>query len=105
MFNTIGRWWGNNPETRMQEEIDILAEYENNAIFGECKWKNQPIGLADVNDLIRKSMIYRQYKHKTYIIFSKAGFTKEFMKKAQEMGNIKLIHADMLYTPYISQFV
>ncbi len=98
MFNAIGRWWGSNPETRMQEEIDILAEYEDNAIFGECKWKNQPVGLTTLSDLIRKSMIFSQYKHKTYVLFSKAGFTKELIKKAQEMGNVRLIPADMLYT-------
>ena len=44
MFNTIGRWWGTNPRKRCQEEIDILAVYENQAIFGECKWKNEPVG-------------------------------------------------------------
>lgn len=97
LFSTIGRWWGNNPETRMQEEIDILAEYEDNAIFGECKWKNQPVGLAVLNDLIRKSAIFSQYKSKTYILFSKAGFTKELINKAQETDNIKLIDLDMLY--------
>jgi hypothetical protein len=24
-FEKIGRWWGGNPETKRQEEIDILA--------------------------------------------------------------------------------
>lgn len=96
LFNSIGRWWGSNPETKTQEEIDILAEYEENAIFGECKWKNQPVGLTVINDLIRKSMIFSQYKNKTYILFSKVGFTKELMIKAQEMENLKLVHLDQM---------
>lgn len=45
MFNQIGRWWGNNPYERRQEEIDIIAKSEESVIFGECEWENELIDL------------------------------------------------------------
>jgi uncharacterized protein len=97
MFNTIGRWWGTNPKTRTQEEIDILAEYEENAIFGECKWKNEPVGINVLIELMEKAAILKHYKNNTYMIFSKSGFTKEILKKAKENGNVELIELDMMF--------
>lgn len=40
-FTDIGRWWGTNPKTRQQVEIDIMGTADKNtALFGECKWTN-----------------------------------------------------------------
>lgn len=38
IYGNVGRWWGNNPILKSQEEIDILAYSKNLAVFGECKW-------------------------------------------------------------------
>ncbi|MCQ2398070.1 MAG: ATP-binding protein, partial [Sphaerochaetaceae bacterium] len=38
----IGRWWGNNPVLKKQEEIDILAVDDENAVICECKYTNEP---------------------------------------------------------------
>lgn len=41
-FTDIGRWWGTDPNTRQQVEIDIMGTADKNtALFGECKWKNE----------------------------------------------------------------
>ncbi|MFQ9877501.1 MAG: DUF234 domain-containing protein [Ruminococcus sp.] len=41
-FSELGRWWGNDPRTRSQSEIDIMGEADKNtALFGECKWTNE----------------------------------------------------------------
>ena len=97
MFNTIGRWWGTNPETKTQEEIDLLAECDDSAIFGECKWKNEPVGIGVLTELIRKAKILNKYKNNNYIIFSKSGFTKDIMEKAKEIGNVELVELDMMF--------
>lgn len=97
MFNTIGRWWGTDPKTRTQKEIDILAEYEEYAIFGECKWKNESVGMSVLNDLIEKSKIFTQYKKNTYFLFSKSGFTKELIAKAGEMEGVELVDLDRIF--------
>ena len=97
MFNTIGRWWGTNPRKRCQEEIDILAVYENQAIFGECKWKNEPVGIPVLNELIEKSEIFGQYKIKNYMLFSKSGFTDELKKRIKELSNVELVGLDNMF--------
>ena len=33
----LGRWWGNNPVLKKQEEIDLLATDDENAVICECK--------------------------------------------------------------------
>lgn len=47
-FQHIGRWWGNHPRLKKQEEIDILA-IGKTYILGKCKWRES---LVDV-DVIR----------------------------------------------------
>ena len=83
---------------RQQEEIDILAIDEESAIFGECKWKNDPTGIGVLNGLIEKSEIFKQYKDKYYMLFSKAGFTKELEETAANMGNVELVDLNKLYS-------
>ena len=73
VFSDIGRWWGNNPILKRQEEIDIIAFEKNKAIFCECKWNNEPIGAEVIDALIEKSNIFL-YAERYYYIFSKSGF-------------------------------
>jgi len=51
----LGRWWGNNPGLKRQEEIDILGFHDNNAIFCECKWTNAPMDSDVLDDLIEQN--------------------------------------------------
>ena len=91
-FNQIGTWWGNNPETKSEEEIDILT-YTNdkeNAFFAECKWRNEKIGINVLKNLQRKSKLLKQFKNKYFGIFSKNGFKEELIKYAQKNKNIYL---------------
>ncbi|HBA70006.1 MAG TPA: ATPase, partial [Lachnospiraceae bacterium] len=38
-FKELGRWWGTDPSTHSQAEIDIMGEQDKDtALFGECKW-------------------------------------------------------------------
>lgn len=97
MFDEVGRWWGNNPIKKRQEEIDIIAKSGNGAIFGECKWRNELLGIQVLNTLIEKSEILTQYQHKYYILFSKSGFTKELIDLVKTMNNVELIDLDNLF--------
>ena len=40
-FQNFGRWWGNNPKMKREEEIDIVAANNDKAILCECKWRNE----------------------------------------------------------------
>lgn len=89
VFEKIGRWWGNNPIKRQQEEIDILAVSKNTALIGECKWRNELLNMNVVNSLIEKAQALN-YENKYYIYFSKSGFTEDVINFSKN-NNILLV--------------
>ena len=96
-FADLGRWWGNNPKEKRQEEIDIMGvQDKNTALFGECKWTNEKVDLAVLEKLIERSNLFN-YKNKHYYLFAKTGFTKECISKAEKLGNVRLVeYSEML---------
>lgn len=96
-FVSLGRWWGNAPILKCQTEIDIMGEQDSNAaIFAECKWRNENVDLDVLETLIGRSGLFH-YTKVHYYLFSKSGFTKGCMEKAEEMGNVTLVsYADIL---------
>ena len=97
-FTSLGRWWGNNPMTRSQTEIDIMGEQDKNtALFGECKWTNEKVNLGVLETLVQRSKLF-PYQRVHLYLFSKTGFTKGCMDKAEELGNVTLVtYQDILH--------
>lgn len=92
----IGRWWGANPKTKSQEEIDIMGTDKNSALFGECKWTNEKVDLSVLETLVERSELFN-YNQKHFYLFAKTGFTKGCIDRANEMGNATLVtYEDML---------
>jgi len=93
-----GRWWGANPKTRSQDDIDILclSKDRRSAIFCECKFRNILFDIKEYNDLMSASEIFREPENRYYYLFSKSGFTDEVIKRAEADG-VKLITADELF--------
>lgn len=90
-FNSLGRWWGNDPKEKKQTEIDIMGEQDKDtALFGECKWTNEKVDLGVLETLVKRSKLF-SYTNVHYYLFSKTGFTKGCIDKAEEMGNISLV--------------
>ena len=90
-FTSLGRWWGNDPKEKVQAEIDIMGEQDKNtALFAECKWTNEKVDLGVLETLIKRSYLF-SYKTKHYYLFSKSGFTKGCVDKANEIGNVSLV--------------
>jgi len=90
MFTDAGRWWGNNPKKKEECEIDIVAANKDDAIFAECKWKNENVGVDVLETLIERSDLFN-YKQKHYYIFSKTGFAEGLKARAHSEKNISLI--------------
>ena len=97
LIHDAGRWWGNNPVDRREEEIDLVAVSDNAAIFGECKWKNEPVGVGELRKLMEKSQLLKQYSEKHYMLFSKSGFTEGLAAEANKLGMVKLVTPEMLF--------
>lgn len=89
-FSDIGRWWGANPKTRSQEEIDIMGTDKDSALFGECKWTNEKVDLGVLQTLAERSNLFN-YKKKHFYIFAKTDFTTGCIDRAAEMGNVTLV--------------
>ena len=96
-FVSLGRWWGNDPIQKAQAEIDIMGEQDGeSALFAECKWRNEKVDLDILETLIGRSKLFR-YTKIHYYLFSKSGFTKGCIEKAEEMRNVTLIsYADII---------
>ena len=99
-FNSLGRWWGNDPVEKKQTEIDIMGEQDKTtALFAECKWTNEKVDLGILETLIKRSRLFT-YTDLHYYLFSKSGFTKGCIDKAKEMGNVQLVS----YKDILSEF-
>lgn len=96
-FTELGRWWGTNPSTHSQTEIDIMGEQDKHtALFGECKWTNEKADTGVLDTLAERSRLFHYQKTQLYL-FAKNGFTKGCIDKANEMRNVMLVsYGDIL---------
>lgn len=97
-LNEIGQWWGTDPGERKQVQIDIVGtpvegkEY----IIGSCKYRNEKIGVDELERMRHYAVVFGKGDHYHYYIFSKGGFT-EGLLQAQERGEVRLIALEDLY--------
>ena len=96
-FKKIGRWWGNNPKERREEEIDFIAFSGEEALFGECKWRSAQIGEDTLYDLARKAKLFPRFEDVSYILFSRSGFTDALTEKASRHSDTLLISIDDMF--------
>lgn len=95
----LGRWWGNNPKAKRQEEIDILGVnlQEHRGIFGECKFRNEPLNSSVVQTLFERSELFAQFKEKNYIFYSKSGFSPDVAALRENDPSIRLVSLENMY--------
>ena len=89
-IGNVGRWWGNNPVKKRQEEIDIMAIQEPYVLLGECKWKNAPVDMDTVHTLLERGGLFH-YPEKYYFLFSKSGFVDSVIDYVKDSRNINLV--------------
>lgn len=78
---SYGRWWGNNPIEKKEEEIDLLGEGKSFSIFGEFKWRNRDFEITELDKLIFKSKFAPANQTDSYyLIITKKKFS-DVMKK------------------------
>lgn len=91
VLSEIGHWWGADPRTRRQEEIDIVAsDGKDKALYAECKWRNEQVGVAELTLLRQRSQLLR-HSDKYYALFSKSGFTEELERAAGDDPHVMLV--------------
>lgn len=94
----MGKWWGNNPLLKAQDDIDILAldKSGKKALFCECKFRNKPMAMDEYDDLVMAEKMFQNIQEKYLIFFSKSGFTEPVRKRAEREG-ATLLTIDDLY--------
>lgn len=92
LFTSIGRWWGTNPKTRTQVEIDLVANDGKDYLICECKWRNEKTDLSVLKELKDNADIFNKKRDNTwFVLFTKAGFTDAVIKEAEADPNIILV--------------
>lgn len=98
-FTGLGRWWGTDPKTRKQTEIDIMGTADQDTtLFGECKWTNEKVDLPVLETLLKRGELFH-FTEKHFYLFAKSGFTKGCMDKAKAMGNVTLLTYEEMLSP------
>ena len=97
-LNGTGQWWGNDHIQKKQIQIDIVGTPVNGKeyLIGSCKYRNEKIGLDELELLRRYAAAFGKGDRYHYYIFSKGGFT-EGLKEAQTRGEVTLVTLDEMY--------
>ena len=98
LLSDVGQWWGTDSKRKKEVEIDIVGtpaegdEY----IIGSCKYKNEPIGIDELELLKEYAGVFGKGKKYYYYIFSKSGFTNG-LKELAEKGGVRLVSLEEMY--------
>lgn len=89
-FDKVGRWWNNNTE------IDIVAldQEGSHAIFGECKYWTNKVGVDVLRNLELKAKQVewkREMRKDYFILFSVNGFSAELTELADARKDLILM--------------
>ncbi len=86
----MGKWWGNNPLIKAQDDIDILVfdKTGKKALFCECKFRNKPMPMEEYDDLLTASKMFGELKEKHLMFFSQSGYTEAVKKRAADDGAV-----------------
>lgn len=94
----VGQWWGTDPAAHRQVQIDVVGlplegdEY----LVGSCKYKNEKIGIDELEILRRYAEVFRPGAKIHYYLFSKGGFTESLYEQEKE-GKVRLLTLEDLY--------
>lgn len=84
----IGKWWGNNPVIKAQDDVDLLAldRKGERGIFVECKFRNRPMAMEEYDDLVTATEAFPGVREKRLMFISKGGFTETVRMRAEDEG-------------------
>ena len=95
---TIGKWWGNNPAIKAQDDVDVMAidRSGSKAIFMECKFTSSPMPYSEYEDLINATKAFPDIREKYLYFISRSGYTEPVKRQAAIDGAV-LLEIDDLF--------
>ena len=98
LIGEIGRWWGGNPRTRKEAEIDVVAlsaEDQEEGIIASCKYRNRQTSIDELDLLKDYGDAMNMIRKRHYWFFSKGGFSPAMSACTQE--DIRMFTLENLY--------
>ena len=95
LYLKYGQWWGTDPSTRTEEEIDIVAATNQEILVGECKWREESVNDEVLDQLQKRAELIRRGRTVRYALFSKSGFSDELLSRAEKEDVILVRASDM----------
>lgn len=98
LLNDIGQWWGTDSKSRKEVQIDIVGTpmEGNEYLIGSCKYRNEKIGMEELELLRNYAAVFRRNGTFHYYIFSKGGFTPGLLE-AERQGLVRLLTLEDIY--------
>lgn len=94
---SIGKWWGNNPIIKAQNDVDVLAmdRSKTKAIFMECKFTATPMPYKEYEDLQIAAKAFPDIKEKHLYFVSRCGYAASVKRQAAIDGTVLLSIDDL----------
>lgn len=94
----VGQWWGGNPKTRKQAQIDIVvtSAEDDSGIIGSCKFRESLVSEDELQLMEEYADAMGHLRQRHYYLFSKSGFTDSLMNRAGD-GKLRLITIKDMY--------
>lgn len=95
----MGKWWGNNPYIKAQDDVDILLldRSGKRALFVECKFTNKKMPHVEYEDLKTAMQAFEDIEDKRMMFISKSGYEDSVIRHAKEDGTF-LLGIDNLFS-------
>lgn len=93
----FGKWWGNNPEKKARDSIDVMAVSENGkqALFCECSFRDRPMLMEDYEELVRIADHFTEIENKHFYLIAKGGYSERVVNRAKIDGTALLSIDDL----------
>ena len=93
----MGKWWGNNPYTKEQDDVDLLMldKTGKKGIFVECKYTNSKMPHKEYDDLKNAMLAFPDLEEKYMYFVSKSGYEASVIRHAKEDGAVLLTLDDL----------
>lgn len=98
LLSEVGQWWGTDTRTRKEIQIDLVGTpvEGNEYLIGSCKYRNEKIGVDELELLRRYAAVFKEGGEFHYYIFSKGGFTKALLDLG-DRGEVNLFTLEDIY--------
>ena len=98
LIGNVGQWWGGNPKTRKQAQIDIVvtSAEDDSGIIGSCKFRESFVAEDELQLMEEYAEAMGHFGKRYYYLFSKSGFSTALVRYA-EAGEVRLVTLEDMY--------